>query len=158
MNDDRNMDEEELPSLANRESELSAFEKLHRAIELIETAIKERPSLKALQLEPLIRTLAEGLHVLSAKDSELDLRALMLKHQWRVGQRFYVRVTVRNVSDCSFVVLPAQDIPEGVVILGNIRLRDVTPGAPVALDLEITRGVRRVAWRIRALDHERLGP
>lgn len=154
MNDDSEMELGEHPNLSNRANAMSAFEKLHGAIQLIEEALKERPSLEALQLEPLLRTLAEGLRVLSAQDSELDLWSLMLKHQWTRGQRFYVRVTVRDVSDGSFVVLPDQDIPKGVVILLNRRQRDLTPGETVALDLEITRGPRHVAWRIRAIDRE----
>jgi hypothetical protein len=139
----------------DRTVSLAAFAKLEQAIALTEEAIKECPRLKVFQLDPLLRTLAQALRFLSAKDSELDLPALMVKHEWRVGQRFYVRVISQFSPEPTFVVLPQQDIPEGVRIVAKIPKRmPVEAGERVALDLEITRGPARVSWRIRALDRE----
>jgi hypothetical protein len=90
MNETENEIEGEPPNLADRANALAVFEKIEKAIRLIDEAIKERPSLKVLQVEPLLRSLADGLRILSTKNSELDLQGLMLKHGWRVGQRFYV--------------------------------------------------------------------
>lgn len=143
------------PNFDDRASSLSTFEKIERAMRLVEEAVKERPSLKQLQIESLMRSFAEGLRILSAKNSELDLQALMVKYGWHVGQRFYVRVRSRMSPDLSFSVLPSQDIPDGVVIVAKIRRNmEVRDGELVALDLEIKRGVRKVAWHIRALDRE----
>ena len=148
------MNDAEPPNVADRVGALAAFEKIEKAIQLIEEAVKERPSLKALQVDPLLRSLADGLRILSAKSSDLDLQDLMLKHAWRVGQRFYVRAVARSGPGCSFVVLPAQDIPEGVVISLKSCRFPFAYGETVALDLEIRRGVKKVTWNIRALDHE----
>jgi hypothetical protein len=52
------------------------------------------------------------------------------------------------------VVLPAQDIPEGVVIIVKTRKLQLADGEPVALDLEIKRGAKRTTWHIRAIDRE----
>jgi len=155
MGEKSEMTEQDPHNLLDRANALATFEKIERAIELIEEAIKERPILKDLQMEPLLRSLAVGLRILSSKDSELDLQGLMLKHEWRVGQRFFVRVEVRSASECSFVVLPGQDIPEGIVVaLGNRRHLDVQDGEHVALNLEIHKSAKRVGWRIRAIDRE----
>ena len=154
MNETENEIEGEPPNLADRANALAVFEKIEKAIRLIDEAIKERPSLKVLQVEPLLRSLADGLRILSTKNSELDLQGLMLKQGWRVGQRFYVRVVARVGSECSFVVLPAQDIPEGVVIIVKTRKLQLADGEPVALDLEIKRGAKRTSWHIRAIDRE----
>src|SRR5947209_155534 len=121
MVDAENDSEEGSPNLDERMSSLAAFEKLDKAIQLIEEALQQRPILKDLQVEPLLRSLAEGMRILSARDSDLDLRGLMLKHRWRVGQRFYVRAVIRSSPEQSFVVLSGQDVPEGIVIAGRGR-------------------------------------
>lgn len=154
MNESPDIGDDQHPNQSDRASSLEAFDKIELAMQLIDQAIKQRPILKDLQIEPLLRSLAEGMRILTAKDSELDLRALMLKHSWTVGQRFYVRVKVRDPSDCSFVLKPGQDIPEGVVIIGSMRHPPIAAGESVALDLEIVRSVGRVTWRIRAIDRE----
>jgi len=61
----------------------------------------------------------------------------------------------RTNPDLSFLVLPAQDIPEGVVIVTKTRRgMQVCDGGLVALDLKIKRGVRKSKWHIRAMDRE----
>ena len=150
-------DELESPpaSSGDRATFLAAFEKLERAFDLTEQAIKECPRLKTLQLDPLLRSLAEGLRFLAANDSELELPALMLKHEWFVGQRFYVRVVSQLSPQPIFVVLPQQDIPEGVRIAAKApRRMPVRDGEQLALDLQITRSSRKVSWHIRAIDRE----
>ena len=143
------------PNFDDRVNSLATFEKVDRAMRLVEEAVKERPFLKELQIEPLMRSLAEGLRILSAKNSELNLQGLMLKYGWCVGQRFYVRTISRTKPELTFSVLPAQDIPEGVVIVAKARRgMQVSDGELIALDLEIKRGVRKPMWHIRALDHE----
>lgn len=143
------------PNFDDRANLLATFEKLEEAMRLVEAAVKERPSLKELQIEPLMRSLADGLRILSAQNFELDLQGLMLKYGWRVGQRFYVRVNCRTKPELSFSVLPAQDIAEGVVIVARIRRgMQVSDGESIALDLEIKRDLRKPKWHIRAMDRE----
>ena len=85
------------PNLSDRTKSLATFEKLELAMRLIEEATVEYPRLKELEIEPMMKSLLEGMHIFSAKNSELDLRALMIKHEWRVGQRFYdIRVTAKT--------------------------------------------------------------
>lgn len=133
---------------------LSAFAKLDEAFRLIGEALAERPSLKVLELDPMLRSLAKGLQILALKDSELDLPTLVLKHEWFVGQRLYVRAKLRDDSECAFTVLASQDIPEGVVIFGQKRNMNVIPGETVGLDLELTRRRSKLAWHIRAIDRD----
>ena len=134
---------------------LSAFDKIDCAIKLIKEAVKEFPNLNSLQMESLLRTLSAGLLILSEKDSQLKLPDLMMKYGWSVGQRFFVRVSVFSVSECSFSVKSGQDIPEGVVIFGNKRNLSLEIGESIAIDLEIRRHKnQRVFWHIRAIDRE----
>lgn len=92
MNENEDANKAILPNLDDRTKSLATFEKLERALRLVEEAVKEHPSLKDLQLEPLMLSLADGLRIFSAKNSELNLQDLILKYDWWVGQRFYVRV------------------------------------------------------------------
>lgn len=143
------------PPDTDRSKSLSAFDKINCAIKLIEEAVKQCPSLEGLQMGPLLRALSAGLQILSEKDSQLKLPDLMIKHGWSVGQRFFVRVSVFSVSECSFSVKPDQDIPEGVVIFGNKRNLSLEIGESIAIDLEIRRRkTQRVFWHIRAIDRE----
>lgn len=138
-----------------RTAALTAFDKLERASELIEQALQDRPDLKVLQLDPLLRSLAEGMRFLTAKDSELDLPGLMVKHGWRVGQSFFVRATVSANQRMEFVVAAAQEIPEGVRIAAKVPARlTVREGEQVALDVDIKRSSQRPVWRIRAISWE----
>ena len=140
-------------NLTDRANALDAFDKLERALHLIEAAITERPSLNALQMEPLLRSLAEGLRILSLDDSELDLSSLMLKHGWHVGQQFYPRAVVQSPSGSLFTVLPGHDLPEGVIVEGNRHHPELRESEHVALLLKIERRARRRAvWKIAAID------
>ena len=141
--------------ITDQSKSLSAFDKISCAIKLIEEAVKQCPSLDGLQMGSLLRTLSAGLLILSEKDSQLKLPDLMMKYGWSVGQRFFVRVSVFSVSECSFSVKPDQDIPEGVVIFGNKRYLPLEIGESIAIDLEIRRHKnQRVFWHIRAIDRE----
>lgn len=133
---------------------LSPAEKIEQAIHLLKAAMQELPLLKDIQFEPLVRSLEEGLRIVISEDSDLDLRTLMLKHEWYCSQRFYVRAVVRSVTACTFVVLPDQDIPEGIIIQGTNRNFAIRDGEHVALDLVIKRGVRQPKWFIRAVERE----
>src|SRR5207248_2817705 len=132
--------------------DLATFEKLENAFRLIEEALREQPSLKILQFDPMLRALADGLKVLSMKDSELDVADLMLKHEWFIGQRFYIRARVQDSSAPIFVVLPAQDIPEGVMISGHLQKAQLITGQVVGLVLEIRRKYHTPAWHIQKID------
>lgn len=138
--------------LLNRQGALNAFEKLEAACRLIQEAVAERPSLQVLDLGPLLRTVADGMRILALKDSELDLPGLILKHEWCVGQRFYVRAKVEDPSGPTFLVLAGQDIPEGVLISARRTVPNLLPGQTVGLDLEIRRRSSKRAWHIRAVD------
>lgn len=46
------------PNFDDRVNSLATLEKLETAMRLVEEAVKERPSLKELQIEPLMRSLA----------------------------------------------------------------------------------------------------
>lgn len=139
-----------------REQALSSFQKLDCAIQLIEEALAEQPSLKTLQLEPMLRSLSLGLRILSAKDFELDLKGLTMKHGWRVGQHFYVRCSVQTTLPVTFRVLPGEDLPEGILIPASRRTLTLSAGERVGLKLELRRRHRQIAWHIRAIDHDRL--
>ena len=139
----------------DRANALLAFAKLEEAMRLIEEALKQRPSLDVLQLEPMLRSLAQGLRILAAKDSELELSELIVKHGWKVGQRFFVRAIFKATDTGHFVVSADQDLPEGVVIVGASRhVSQFCDGSRVALDLEIKRKHARIEWHIRAIDQE----
>ena len=138
----------------DRQAALRAFSKLEEAIRLIENALAERPRLKVLQLDPMLRALAKGMQLLALKDSELDLPTLVLKHEWYVGQPLYVRARRLADSACAFTVLDSQEIPEGVVICGQMRNTNVMPGEVVGLDLELKRKHSKLAWHIRAIDRD----
>src|SRR3569833_1199027 len=143
------------PNLDDRMKSLAAFEKLERAMQLVDEVIKEYPKLKDLQVGPLLRSFADGLKIFSAENSELGLQELMVRHDWWVGQRFYVRTISRANPEQSFIVLPKQDIPEGVVIIAKLRKGiQARDGQAVAIDLEIIRTDRKPKWWIRAIDHE----
>ena len=143
------------PDITDRSKSLSAFDKINCAIKLIEEALKQCPNLDSLQMGPLLRTLSAGLQILSEKDSKLQLPDLMVKHGWSAGQRFFVRVSVFSVSECSFSVKPDQDIPEGVVIFGNKHNLSLEIGESIEINLEIRRRKNRtVYWHIRAIDRE----
>jgi hypothetical protein len=138
----------------DRQTALRAFSKLEEAIRLIEETLAERSSLKVLQLDQMLRALAKGMQLLALKDSELDLPTLVLKHEWYVGQRLYVRGRRLADSACAFTVLDSQEIPEGVVIFGQMRLTNVMPGGIVGLDLELRPKRSKLAWHIRAIDRD----
>ena len=140
----------------DRTNTLDAFGKLEMASHLIQEALFERPSLRVLQLDPMLRTLAEGLRVLSLTDSELDLSGLILKHEWSYGQSFYVRAICHKSTDHSFEVIAGQDVPEGVVIEATPRHTSlIDNGARVGLDIKLHRqGYGMPHWRIRAIDPE----
>lgn len=138
--------------LAEQGRNLDAFDKLETALSLIREAIELCPRLEALQLNPLSRELAAALQILSLRDSELDLAGLMMKHDWSVGQHFYVRCEILEGSQSDFVVLPDQDLPEGIVIATQKRGFDLPPGKSVCIDLLIKRKGANVVWHIRAID------
>lgn len=131
---------------------LDAFDKLETAYRLIREALAERPSLQVVELDPLLNALTEGMQILALKDSELDLPMLMMKHEWSIGQRFYVRARVGDDSHTAFVVLPAQDIPEGVVICAQSPRLGLCKGQVVGLNLDLRRKHLKAAWHIRAID------
>lgn len=139
-------------SADERSSALNAFDKIDTAVRLIRDAIAEHPRLDSLQLEPLLRELSQGMQILALDDSELDLQGLMLKHQWKVGQRFYVRAKVQDGSHSKFLVLAAQDIPENIVITGHVRRWNWGQWQVVGLHLVIKRKDSMPAWHIRAID------
>lgn len=139
-------------SADERSGAIDAFEKIETAVRLIRDAIADYPRLEALQLDPLLRELSQGMQILALDDSELDLRGLMLKHEWKVGQRFYVRAKVQDGSHSRFLVLAAQDVPENIVITGHVRRPELRRWQIVGLDLEIRRKDSNPAWHIRAID------
>lgn len=140
--------------LLGKQNALAAFDKLQEAFTLIQKALSECPSFKVLDLAPMLRSLAEDMRILAIKDSELDLRSLMLKHEWRIGDRFYVRARVLDASAPSFTIVPGQDLPEGVVVSGHLRKPVLQSGQMVALDLEIRRRQSKAAWHFRAVAPE----
>lgn len=139
-------------SAVERSRAIDAFYKIETAVRLIGDAIADYPRLEALQLDPLLRELSQGMQILALDDSELDLQGLMLKHEWKVGQRFYARAKVQDGSHSKFLVLAAQEIPENIVITGHVRRLELGQWQVVGLHLEIRRKDSKPAWHIRAID------